>query len=117
VNPSAMEDLWTVVRLAAEGSDWKRDQGETLCAWAQRRLRSGYVPRETVIEECAKYIESHANACLPGSAADDQNWPFALQSCANEMRRDLLKDRSGCEPRQPVSTGDERSPQNYTESQ
>jgi hypothetical protein len=58
---------------------------------------STYVPRETVIEECAKYIESHANACLPGSAADDQNWPFALQSCANEMRRDLLKDRSGCE--------------------
>ena len=38
MNPSALEDLWTVVRLAAEGSDWKRDQGETLSAWAQRRL-------------------------------------------------------------------------------
>lgn len=40
MNPSALEDLWTAVRLAAEGSDWKRDQGETLTAWAQRTLRA-----------------------------------------------------------------------------
>lgn len=40
MNPSALEDLWTVVRLAAEGSDWKRDQGETLSAWAQRKLKA-----------------------------------------------------------------------------
>ena len=50
MNPSALEDLGTVVRLAAEGSDWKRDQGETLCAWAQRRLRSPeYVQREAEV--------------------------------------------------------------------
>ena len=35
---SAHEDLWIAVRLAAEGSDWKRDSGETLVAWAQRKL-------------------------------------------------------------------------------
>jgi hypothetical protein len=34
------EDLWTAVRLMAEGSDWNRDQGETLTAWVQRRLRA-----------------------------------------------------------------------------
>ena len=33
-----MEDLWTVVRRAAEGTDWKRDEGESLTAWAQRTL-------------------------------------------------------------------------------
>lgn len=33
-------DLWDAVRLMAEGSDWKRDQGETLTAWAQRTLRA-----------------------------------------------------------------------------
>lgn len=33
-------DLWTAVRLMAEGSDWRRDQGETLTAWAQRKLRA-----------------------------------------------------------------------------
>jgi hypothetical protein len=47
-SPEAQADLWVAVRLMAEGSDWKRDQGETLTAWAQRTLskaRSASAPR------------------------------------------------------------------------
>lgn len=32
------DDLWAMVRLAAEGSDWKRDGGESLVEWALRTL-------------------------------------------------------------------------------
>lgn len=34
-------DLWSAVRLLAEGSDWKRDEGETLQAWAIRMIKAG----------------------------------------------------------------------------
>lgn len=30
--------LWSLVRLKAEGSDWRRDQGETIVEWAARSL-------------------------------------------------------------------------------
>lgn len=31
--------VYTAVRLAAEGSDWKRDSGESLATWASRALK------------------------------------------------------------------------------
>ncbi len=34
-----VEDVYLAVRIAAEGSDWKRDSGETLAAWVDRTLR------------------------------------------------------------------------------
>jgi len=33
-----VQELWGVVRLQAEGSDWARECGEPLEAWAKRRL-------------------------------------------------------------------------------
>jgi hypothetical protein len=38
MNDDSLRSLWHVVRLAAEGSDWKRDAGESLAAWAERTL-------------------------------------------------------------------------------
>jgi hypothetical protein len=35
---SRVHELWGVVRLQAEGSDWGRDLNEPLEAWAKRRL-------------------------------------------------------------------------------
>ena len=34
----SLQRLWMDVRLRAEGSDWKRDQGETLYEWVWRTL-------------------------------------------------------------------------------
>lgn len=57
-----------------------------------RAACSSVETREAIIEECAKYVEAEADSCIEGSAAYDQNWGFALQSCATAMRRDLLKN-------------------------
>lgn len=60
--------------------------------------------RVDVIEECARELEAEANSCLPGSAADDQNWGFAIQSCATKLRK-LKRD-----VRSPDSTANKEKP-------
>lgn len=37
-SPTEKDGLWNVVRLLAEGSDWKRDSGESLGEWAGRKI-------------------------------------------------------------------------------
>ena len=52
--------------------------------------------RDDVIEECAKEVERQADACQPCSPAADQNWPFALKTCAIKLRRLKARaDRNG----------------------
>lgn len=41
----SMERLWAVVRLQAEGSDWRRDADETLYEWAERTLKMRATPK------------------------------------------------------------------------
>jgi hypothetical protein len=57
------QSLYIVVRLAAEGSDWKRDQGETLSAWAERTLRHNpemvMVPRSDLEWMVTRYEPGH----------------------------------------------------------
>jgi hypothetical protein len=49
-----------VVRLAAEGSDWKRDSGESLASWVQRRLaRSHVATNSRALEDAAMLAESY----------------------------------------------------------
>jgi hypothetical protein len=52
-----------VVRLAAEGSDWKRDSGESLASWVQRRLaRSHAAPvGEDAIQQVMWAVFSYAD--------------------------------------------------------
>ena len=42
-----LERLWMDVRLCAEGSDWKRDQGEALSEWAYRTLKKRAAARSS----------------------------------------------------------------------
>jgi hypothetical protein len=34
----AERSVWHVARIAAEGSDWKRDEGESIAEWLERTL-------------------------------------------------------------------------------
>lgn len=43
--------------------------------------------RADIIEECAKLLDAEAAACQPGSPAEGQNWPLAIQSCAAKVRK------------------------------
>lgn len=87
MNPSALEDLWTVVRLAAEGSDWKRDSGESLTAWAQRTLkrRSEADQRDAVLEEAAQAVASRATA-IHGWDKDDYSGAVRALKCQSETK-------------------------------
>lgn len=87
------EEIWSSVRLLAEGSDWKRDQGETLGEWAWRTIkkaqsaRSGAGERDAIIEECAK-------VCM-GTGEEGESpdcWGWHAKDYANAIRS--LKNRT-----------------------
>lgn len=93
MNPSALEDLWTVVRLAAEGSDWKRDEGEPLVGWAQRTLlkRGADVPRQQWI--------SVKDSLPDESTTEKDNYVLAW---FDWKRPPGPRQQSGCEPAERV---------------
>ena len=54
-----LEEMWAVVRTLAEGSDWRRDEGEHLTEWLQRAWW--------------RHIDELKSATLPPASAQEQS--------------------------------------------
>jgi len=92
-----INEVFVVVRLMAEGSDWKRDSGETLAQWVERTFRQKQKPSTAILEEFMKRILSirdearrlmqKAYAGYPVDRRDISDHSFRL----DELVRDIKK--------------------------
>ena len=73
-NCSRALDLLTEVRIRAEGSDWKRDSGETLIEWLRRRLSvPSHEGQDTAAQLEAIFDEHYCDEWNGGSSYTSAN--------------------------------------------
>jgi hypothetical protein len=102
-----LQALWSLVRLKAEGSDWKRDQGETVVEWAARALFPSTVSASSLTEELRVTdallearnrvlqsipgCEAHGEQCVPHALEWIEKAKAALSSTGEPLRALLLR--------------------------
>lgn len=81
--------LWHVVRLAAEVSDWKRDEGESLAEWAERTLAKR--PTEADQRDAARYrwlrAQEHVDIAACWLVKGDADTPEQLDEAIDDAMR------------------------------
>lgn len=76
-NHSSWLGLWNAVRLQAEGSDWKRDEGELLSEWAVEKIKLADDLRKEVVKLRAQLAQ--ATSVLAGQ--DNTRPEVMVQEC------------------------------------